>query len=75
MAVQGQGLARQVPEPPQFGPARRRHYRGEDPPVQKLAGGVVQMVAVPHQVQGILPGIAPGQEEPEVGRGFVEMRP
>ena len=43
--------------------------------VQKLAGGVVQMVAVPHQVQGVLPGIAPGQEKAEVRGGFREIRP
>jgi len=75
VAVQGQGAARQIPEPPQFSPPGRRRHRGEDPPVQKLAGGVVEAVAVPHQVQGVLPGITPGQEEAEVGGGVREVGP
>ena len=75
MAVQGQGAARQVPEPPQFGPAGRRHLRGEDPPVQELAGGVLEAVAVPHQGQGRGAGIAPGQEKAEVRGGVREVGP
>ena len=51
------------------------HFRGEDPPVQELAGGVIQAVAVPHQGQGVLPGITPGQEEAEVRGGFREVGP
>ena len=81
MAVQGQGVARQFPEPPQFGPAGAGDLRGEDPPVQELAGGVIEPVAVPHQAQGVLPGIAPGQEKaevmgclPQLGPGFSHPR-
>ena len=33
VAVQGQGLARRLPEQPQFGPAGAGDLRGEDPPV------------------------------------------
>ena len=43
---------------------------GRTPPVQEAAGDLIQAIAVPHQGQGRLPGIAPGQEKAEVRRGF-----
>ena len=75
MAVQGQGVAREIREPAEFGPAGGRDLRGEDPPVQEPPGGFIQAIAVPHQAQGRLPGIAPGQEIAEIMGGVLEMRP
>ena len=75
MAVQGQGLAREVREPAEFGPAGRRHLRGEDPPVQEPPADFIQAIAVPHQAQGRLPGITPGQEKAEIRCGVLEIGP
>ena len=75
MAVQGQGVAREVGEPAEFGPASGCNLRGKDPPVQEPPGGFIQAIAVPHQAQGVLPGIAPGQEEAKIMGGVFEMRP
>jgi hypothetical protein len=38
--------------------------------MQDLPGRVVQGIAVPHQGQGVLPGIAPSQEKAEIRGGF-----
>ena len=72
VAVHGQGLARQVGEQAEFGPAGGGEGRGEDPAVQELAGGVLEGVAVAHQAQCHAAGIAPGEEITEVRGGFLK---
>ena len=47
MAVQGQGTAREGPQPVEFGPAGGRDLRGEDPPVQEPPADPIQAIPVP----------------------------
>ena len=70
MAVQGQGLARGVGEPAEFGPAGSRDLRGEDPPVQELPADFIQAIAVPTRpraASGDSPG--PGESGSQGGAG------
>ncbi len=72
MAVQGQGLPGELAQGLKLGAAGPGHVIGEDPPVQKLAGLPGEGVAVPHQGQGCLPGVAPVEEVAEVSGGLLE---